>query len=159
MTTDFRKSMLAKIHVAKKQLGLTDDDYRDVIEAQTGERSASQLNNRQLDQLLRHFSGCGWQERSMRVRKNDAGAPTEKAMNSKALLSKIEALLAEIGSQEGKHVPWSYAAAILKRMYKVDKLEWAKPDQLRGVIAALHSKLAKLRDSTQVESAPSELNG
>lgn len=138
--SDWRNSMLAKIHMAKKQLGLTDEEYRDVIEVKTGERSAAKLNHRQLDQILRHFSRMGFQERIVRARKGDKSAPSNQAMSRKAMLSKIEALLAEIGSQEGRHVPWDYAAAILQRMFKVERLDWAKPDQLRAVIAALHRK-------------------
>lgn len=137
---DWRKSMIAKVKIAQKQLGMSDADYRAVLDAQFGVASCTKLTNRQLDELIRHFSAKGFVERTVRVRKGDKSVPSEKAMNAKAMLSKIEALLAEIGTREGRHVPWDYAAAILKRMYKVDKLEWAKPEQLRSVIAALHNK-------------------
>jgi phage gp16-like protein len=150
--SDWRKSMLAKIHVAKKQLGLTDDEYRTIIEAQTGERSAAKLNNRQLDQLLTHFSARGWKERTVRARKGDKSVPSERDMGRKAMLGKIEALLAEIGTRENRHVPWDYAAAILQRMFNVDKLEWAKPVQLRAVIAALHRRAYGARPEDVVDS-------
>lgn len=159
MTSDWRKNMLAKIHVAKKQLALSDEDYRDTIETLFGERSAAKLNNRHLEDLLRHFSSKGFEERTVRARKGDKAAPSEKDMNRKAMLSKIEAQLSEIGSQQGKHVPWEYPAAILKRMFKVDKLEWAKPDQLRAVIAALHRKAyGSTPYPTTVQFPTAELN-
>lgn len=139
--SDWRKSMIAKVKMAQKQLGISDDVYRDVLEERYGERSCTKLTLKQLDDFLRHLGSLGWKERTIRARKGDQAAPTEQAMSRKAMLSKIEALLAELGSKQGAHVPWSYAAAILKRMYRVDSLEWAKPEQLRGLIAALHNRV------------------
>jgi len=40
-------SSLAKIHVGKKQLGLADEDYRDLLEGATGKRSSADLNESQ----------------------------------------------------------------------------------------------------------------
>lgn len=139
--SDWRKSMIAKIKIAQKQLCVDDDLYRDVLDERYGVRSCTKLTLKQLDDFVRFFCGRGWKERTIRARKGDTAAPTEQAMSRKAMLSKIEALLAELGSKQDKHVPWSYAAAILKRMYKVDKLEWAKPEQLRALISALHNRV------------------
>jgi len=52
-------------------------------------------------------------------------------------MKKIEALLSEKGRVEGSYVPWDYAKAILQRQCGVERLEWASPEQLRGLIAAL----------------------
>jgi len=56
------------------------------------------------------------------------------------LMQKISALLSEKGTKEGRYVRWDYALAILKRQSGGVVKEWedALPDQLRGVIAALH---------------------
>ncbi|MFZ5428068.1 MAG: phage protein GemA/Gp16 family protein [Thermodesulfobacteriota bacterium] len=140
MNSDWRRSMVAKVKIAQKQLGLSDEDYRAMLAERYGVESSTKLTMRQLDGLVRFLASRGFQERTVRARKGDKSVPSEKAMNAKAMLSKVEALLAEIGARENRHVPWDYAASILKRMFKVDKLEWAKPDQLRAVIAALHRK-------------------
>jgi len=137
---NYRNALIGKLHVAKGQLGMSDEEYRDMLQARYRVDSSKGLGVRQLDDCLRHLETLGFKPRTVRARKGDKGAPSEKAMSARAMLSKIEALLAEIGSRQGKHVPWDYAVAILYRMYKVDRLEWAKPDQLRGVIAALHKK-------------------
>lgn len=36
-----RRKQLARIHILKKNLRMTDDDYRDLLESTTGKRSAS----------------------------------------------------------------------------------------------------------------------
>lgn len=58
--TDARRSMLAKIHVAKKQLALDEEAYRDVVRRVTGRDSAGAASDRQLDALLREFRRLGF---------------------------------------------------------------------------------------------------
>ena len=83
-------------------------------------------------------------------RKGDPEAVYEKAVekgypgrpknmddpNRKALLSKIEAHLADAGKQ------WSYADSMARHMFKVDKIGWCDEGQLYKVVQALevHAK-------------------
>lgn len=55
-----RKAMLAKIHLAKKQLALTDDSYADILRRKTGVESAAGLSDRELDSLVKEFQRLGW---------------------------------------------------------------------------------------------------
>ena len=55
-----RKAMLAKVHIAKKQLQLDDVAYGDVLERVTGVASAQTLTQPQLDAVLREFKRLGW---------------------------------------------------------------------------------------------------
>ncbi len=126
MRPESRKSLLGKVHIAKKDLGLDDGTYRMILERQTGHDSAAKLTVPQLVGVVAHMRKLGWQE------------PAKKATHRKPVvpeaagyLDKIEALLAEAKR------PWSYAGGIAKRMYKVDKLEWLTPDQVRGVMVVL----------------------
>ncbi len=59
MTPD-RRPLLAKLHLAKKQLALTDDSYRDVLRRVTGLDSAAKMRIDQLDAALREFARLGW---------------------------------------------------------------------------------------------------
>jgi len=147
MTFDTRKGLLAKIHIAKAQLGLDDDAYRAVLAAH-GVESAKDLDTKGLEAVLTHMEKLGWEAKVARTRKRDKhAAPANLARGGRkgaakpydrsALMTKIEALLADKGREQGKHVPWDYAAAILLRMYKVDRLEWATAEQLKGVMVAL----------------------
>jgi phage gp16-like protein len=56
---DWRRAMLAKVHIAKKDLGIDDEDYRDILQEQFGVRSAGALNDRELEQLVRWFQSKG----------------------------------------------------------------------------------------------------
>lgn len=55
-----RRKLLAKVHVAKKQLGLDEETYRDVLERVTGLRSAKELEERELLRVLAAFRNAGW---------------------------------------------------------------------------------------------------
>ncbi|WP_051249158.1 regulatory protein GemA [Inquilinus limosus] len=55
-----RALLIAKVHVAKKQLGLDDDTYRDVLRRATGRDSAADLNDVQLGNVIREFVRLGW---------------------------------------------------------------------------------------------------
>jgi len=56
-----RKALLAKVHIAKKELGLDDETYRDAVElVAAGKRSAGKLSDAQLQTLLDNFKARGW---------------------------------------------------------------------------------------------------
>lgn len=59
-----RRSLLAKVHIAKKDLGLDDDVYRDLLQREFGKRSAKSLTIVQLENLVDYFRSLGWQPRS-----------------------------------------------------------------------------------------------
>jgi hypothetical protein len=74
---DRRKRLLAKIHIAKKELGLGDDTYRDVLEKVTGKRSASGCTDRELGAVMDHFKSLGFVPRAG-WNKSSAGPAAEK---------------------------------------------------------------------------------
>jgi len=59
MTFDTRRSLLAKVHIAKKDLGLDDAAYRAIL-ARFGVESSSRLDMKGLEKLLAHFEQLGW---------------------------------------------------------------------------------------------------
>lgn len=135
-----RRAMLAKIHIAIKDLGLDDATYRLMLDNLYGVTSSAKLKPRQLDDLLGHLTSRGFVAR----KKGDKSAPSDSARSREPMLAKIAALLTELGRIEGRHVPWDYAVGILKRQSGVYRLEWATPAHLRAVIAALDKRLRKL---------------
>lgn len=54
---------LAKIHIAKKELGLDDDAYRDVLERITGKRSSKGMTSAQHKAVLDEFKRLGWMQK------------------------------------------------------------------------------------------------
>lgn len=57
-------SALAKIHVAKKQLGLDDADYRAVLQRATGKASAGAMTEPERLQALAAFEKLGFKPKS-----------------------------------------------------------------------------------------------
>ena len=49
------KKKLAVIHIVKRELSLSDDDYRDILERVAGVRSAKDLTDDQFHKLMRYF--------------------------------------------------------------------------------------------------------
>ena len=116
---------LAKIHIAKKELGLDDETYRDILRARCGgKESARDLTPLEAARVLEHFRALGWRPRRARS--------VRPAKGKLPLLRKVYALLGDR--------PAAYAEGILKRMYgpaAPARLEWASAEQLRKVVAAL----------------------
>jgi phage gp16-like protein len=119
------RSMLAKIHVAKKQLALDDDEYRTMLRSVANVESAKDLSPAGAEKLMKHMERCGF-----RPTKTPHRRP-RVAVNRAAQLSKIEALLADAGR------PWSYVGSMVKRICKVDAIEFCDDVMLAKLIAAL----------------------
>lgn len=64
-----RKNDLAKIHIAKKDLGLDDDTYREVIRAigKAASGSSRDLDEAGRARVIRHFKSKGWKVRTSRM--------------------------------------------------------------------------------------------
>lgn len=59
-STDRRKGLIQKAKIAQKQLNIPDDAYRDMLEDLFGVRSCTNLNVKQLADLLNHYVSLGW---------------------------------------------------------------------------------------------------
>lgn len=119
---------LAKIHIAKSQLGLDDETYRAILARIAGVRSAKDLSPRQIGAVIAEFTRLGWVPK---VAQKVTRAKPNPANDLRKLVSKIEAFLAEANR------PWEYADGMALHMFKVEKVEWCNSEQLRGLIAAL----------------------
>jgi phage gp16-like protein len=122
-----RKIMLAKLHIAKKDMALTDDVYRALLYRVTGKHSAAAMSAGEIGRVLSDMKAKGWKPSPPKK----AGKKPVVNPDCQRLLAKVEALLAE------ERRPWAYAEAIARHMYGVDKLEWCTPEMLRGILVAL----------------------
>jgi len=121
--TDRRRKELAKIHLAKKQLGLDDELYRDLLWSVARVRSAKDLDAAGRQRLLDHFRARGWKPR----RKGRTTPADDRA----GLIAKLRAQAYEA------NVFQSYIDGMSKRMFGVERFEWCDPDQLRRLVAAM----------------------
>jgi phage gp16-like protein len=121
-----RRSMLAKVHLAKKQLQLHDDDYRAIVLDQTGHLSAGDCTDAQLSKLLAALSSKGF-----RATKSRRAADSPIALKARALWISLYHLGAV-------HNPAEEALeAFAARQLKVERLQWANQSQGYKLIEAL----------------------
>ena len=101
--TESRKSLLAKVHIAKKQLALEDELYRALLRDAFSASSAAELSEKELQDLLMRFQSMGFQPAPGK-RKRSAPKGLSGADSRARYLKKLEALLAEKGRAEGQAV-------------------------------------------------------
>jgi len=127
------KNKLAQIHVAKAQLGLSDDEYRAILARTAGVSSAKELTDRNVGAVIHEFRRLGFQPKAPKR----AGRVPNNLYRDE-MVAKIEAQLSELGAS------WGYAEAIARRQTGIARIEWLKTEkQYRGVIAALDVELEK----------------
>ena len=131
------RANLAKIHIAKKELNLEDEIYRDILHTQFTKTSSRDLNDFQAVKLLQHFQALGWDQGNGKKKSHGRRPANIDRGDRAAQLQKIEALLT-IGK-----LPWGYADAIARQMRLADKVEWVGTTDLYRVIAALTYKAKK----------------
>lgn len=140
-----RKNDLAAIHIARQELAMDDDTYRDLLQRLTGHRSSADLDDIQRDRVLAEMRRLG------ALAKRKPADPTKgKPRNFDSMpemVTKIEALLADM------KLPWSYADAIAKRQCGIARVAWLKSeDHLRAIIAALHVEQQKRQAGEQINT-------
>lgn len=132
---DNRNAMLAKIHVAKKDLALTDDTYRALLARMTKHESAGQCDDAQLDAVLGEFKRLGWKPKRRKAAPKRAGkrplATGDQARKVRALWLSLYHLGVVRSPQERA------IAAYAKRTIGIDALQWASPEDLNKLIEGL----------------------
>lgn len=127
-----RQSLLAKVHIARKDLNLSEDVYRGILQDMFGVSSAGKLKVSDLVQLCTHFEKVGWKP----AIKKGKGVTAESSRAP--LLKKIWALSYHLN----RPVP-EYAHGLAQRMYATDRVEWLYPDQLQGIVTALERQKSR----------------
>lgn len=125
-----RNSELALIHLAKKDLGMDDETYRNVLWMCGRKTSSADLDYAGRSKVIEHMKSCGWRPTSKHKKPN-------VGVEKRDLIRKIEALLTD------QSLSWAYADALAKRMYKKERVQFCAPEELRGVITALVKKREK----------------
>ena len=141
-TEGARRADLARIHIAKKALNLSDDEYRDVMFAVARVRSSAALDFTGRKRLIEHFIRCGWsgskpaaQRAGTAAKRPKRPTPSEAAA---PMCRKVRAQLISLG-----RLPDTYADGIAHQMYGVQFFEWCTPEQLHALVAALGKEQAR----------------
>ena len=137
-------AQLAKIHIAKKELQLTDDLYRDILALNfKGVQSAKGLTIQQADQLLEHFRSKGW-----KPKKAPAGAPRMKRRDGNYIDIKPGPTAAQQRKVLAMWNALGYGMDKLhkrcKRQFGVERFEWVtEPRDLHVLITDLSKRQEK----------------
>ncbi|KAB8123075.1 regulatory protein GemA [Komagataeibacter medellinensis] len=66
-----RGAIYAKLHIARKELHLTDETYRDILHRITGKSSAKDATTPALERVLAHFRTLGWKPKKGSLSSSD----------------------------------------------------------------------------------------
>lgn len=141
-----RKQQVMAIKASQRQLGMDDDTYRDMLEAQTrtalapGKRTATELTVAEGAKVLDHLRRCGAVNPKQPNRTGGKRRPVP-APERKPMMDKIHALLTELGRVTGESHGMGYADAIAKRNGWAETVDFCRPSDLHLVIGALSRTL------------------
>lgn len=148
-----RRAMLAKVHLAAKELGLEDDLRRDLLERVTGHRSSADCTDAQLRAVLDEYRRRGWSPGNKQGHKQTysprPGRPAAARPASNPIARKARALWLSLWQLGVVRDPSEAALeAFGKRQLGVDRLAWADQSQGYRLIEALKA-MAKRNDWAQ----------
>lgn len=138
MTEANRRAMLAKVHIAKKHMDLSDDDYRSILQRVTGRGSSADCSDAQLHVLLSEFKRLGWKE------------PGSGRTSSKPHVRKVYAVwnemrgLLEHGDAEALRSFVRRQTKSLKNPDGISSPDWLDPVEANKVIEGLKAWQARL---------------
>lgn len=133
--SDGRRAMLAKVHLAAKELAMADETRREVILRVTGHRSSADCSDAELDALLREFRRLGWdgppKRKPARAAAGLTPATSPIAMKARAMWKSLWNLgVVHNGAEQALE-------AFARRQLHVDRLQWADQSQAFRLIEAL----------------------
>lgn len=126
---DARNSQLAQIHIAKKNLGLDDETYRDMLFTIARVRSSSELDHAGRAKVLDHLKKCGWKPKTSPMKSRPTDDPQ---------INMCRALWLELHAVGKVHNPEEAALQrYAQRQTKIARLEWLNSKQMNTVIESL----------------------
>ena len=137
MTDPVRRGLLAKVHLAPKELWIDDDLRRAIQKELTGKESAAQMSVAELERLVRHYRRLGWRPRGR------GGRP--RATPQVRMIRALWHELAEAGvvrAPEGRRE--KALRAWVQRQTGVSAPEWLTPEQASAVIEMLKKWCARV---------------
>jgi phage gp16-like protein len=136
-----RNAMMGKIHIAKKRLNMDDESYQDLIANQTGgKRSCRDCDRLELARVLEALYGLGFVGTPKTKLSPPTGAVATQGDKIRAMW--IDLHRRGIVRQAGDDAIQKF----VKRLTKVDRVEWLEHAQAVAVITAL-TKMGKIEDN------------
>lgn len=157
---DNRRRLLAHLHCLRRDAGWSEDEYRDILHARTGQRSASDLDFVSLYQLVgdlaplvkrRRVDPTDQERTSKPARAGDWAFIDRASQDKRPLLRKIFATCRALGAGR------SYAEGVARRQSGgvARRLEMMSYDELHKVAAAL-ATTQRAKASKATTAAPGQ---
>lgn len=143
-----RRAMLAKINVARHQLNMVEDDYRQLLFDATGKTSLKECSEAEMDAVLTRLKGLGFKPVP---KKGERSAQHPMARKARALWISLH----QLGVV---HNPSEQALeAFARRQLGCDRLVWARQSDAYRLIEALKDMASRNGWSQTGASSPREL--
>jgi hypothetical protein len=128
---------LAKIHIAKRELKLSDPLYRGFLNVLFGRGSARDLSHKQVDELLDHFKSLGWG--------NEYSAGPRQSERRPSGRGRSPATMAQIGLivylwKNGPGICHKSMEALdhfLNHHFHISEMKQVKASQVPGILGAI----------------------
>ena len=133
LARDHKNSAMIKIHIAKKQLNLTDEDYRAILQSKGGVSSSKDLDHTGRERVLAYFQTMGFKPKA--ATKNKRPSRPTPSVDAAPLVRRIRAQLISLDRK-----PDEYADGIAKQMLGTDApqfFEWCHLRDLTKISQAL----------------------
>lgn len=124
-----RNSLIQKIHIAKTQLQLDDETYKEVLANTVGKTSCKACNVSELLKILDQLKAQGFVIRSNKYGKRPTASKNNPTRQQ--YINKIEAIIAS------EKLPWSYVHGICKKSFNKEKLQFCNDWELQKVMQML----------------------
>ncbi len=136
-----RRAMIAKIHIARNDLALTDDTYRAVLTRVTGCDSSAKCTDPQLHAVLAEFTRLGW--------KGPAGNGGRRRDSGKSWVRKVWAIWGDLKPLLDDATDDTLRAFVRRQTRSpknpdgIADPEWLSPQGATAVIHGLEGWLAR----------------
>lgn len=122
-----RHKLLALIHIAKKEIPLSDEEYRDVI-AYWGVKSSADMSNPELEELVKYFESLGFKKKAIDPRDPGTG------------VGQVHALQIRVGEEAMKlHNGEERLKGLVKKIAKEDDLRSCRNiKKLKQLLKVIH---------------------
>lgn len=128
----------AVIHIAKAQVGMSDEEYRDLLSS-VGVESSKDLTGNTFGKIMDHFEKLGFKTKAKTRKRKINNLPVDK----KALMEKLEAILLDLD------LSWGYVDSIAASRFGVDRAQWLEGEPLYKLvqIMAVHQKRQRRKNA------------
>jgi hypothetical protein len=133
-SADTRKRLITLIHIGRARVGLSDEDYRALLEGISGETSSVRMSIPQLEDTLKALKSLGFSvKKKLPVKEEDRGRATEKQLG---YIKGLWELCARAKTEAA-------LAVFVDRVAHVPALRFLTVYSARAVILALRDMAAK----------------